>query len=205
VFTFRNHVVLLFSLACSIASAHASAATISGAVWSVSSAQAQNAVSPSVPATPANITFAFTTSAALNFRSNDDLSAYAFFEYGGVPAGAFVGPDISFDNTLTTLTVNNFDLLHDVTFALGHDDGVSMYLNGVAFYSSPGGTVFKQSYVTYTGPTVTGTLEIVYGECCTPPAIFVTNLPTGGGTPEPRTFLLFASGLVTALVSRRKF
>lgn len=110
------------------------------------------------------------------------------------------------DPTLTTFTVNNFTLEHGEQFQVGHDDGASFYINGDVFFSEPGPTGYVLSTFTYTGPTVTdGTLEIVYGECCSPPGIFTTNLPTGGNAPEPGTLMMFGTGIVgMAGLLRRK-
>jgi PEP-CTERM motif-containing protein len=88
---------------------------------------------------------------------------------------------------------------------VGHDDGTSFYINSTNFFSQPGPTAYVLSTFTYTGPTTTGTLNIVYGECCTPPGIFATNLPTGGNTPEPGTLAMFGSGVIgLAGLLRRK-
>lgn len=194
-----------FAVALLAIGAHASTVTINGAVWAVNSVIAQHALLEWLPATPPNITFTFTTSSELMFASSTDQSAYAFFESGGVPANAFVGPDMPFSNALTLFTVNNFTLLHNTSFTVGHDDGASFYINGVRFYVSPGPTTFNEAIAQYTGPTVIGgTLQMVYGECCQPPAILETDLPTGG-VPEPSTLLLFGPALLGVVtVFRRK-
>ena len=197
---------LLITLILATVGAQASSVMVDGAVWSVSSSASGNAVIGSVPLTPANITFSFTTTSALNFASGDDNSVYAFFESGGVPAGAFVGADMGFNDTITMFTVNNFTLAHNTPFTLGHDDGASFYINGNIFYTNPGPTSFQVNTFTYSGPTVTGgTLQIVYGECCGAPGYFETNLPTGGTTPEPGTLVMVGSGALGLVgVIRRK-
>lgn len=198
--------LLLITLALATVGAQAGTVSVNGAVWAVSPSASQNAVIASVPATPADITFSFTTTSALNFASTDDSSVYGFFESGGVPAGAFVGADMGFNDTITTLTVNNFTLPHNTAFTLGHDDGASFYINGNVFYSNPGPTSFQVNNFTYSGPTITGgTLQIVYGECCGAPGYFETNLPTGGNAPEPSTFVLLGSGFMGLIgIARRK-
>ena len=196
--------LLVVTLTLAAIGAQASSVTVNGAVWSVSDATAGNAVLASVPGTLADITFTFTTSSALNFASTDDASVYAFFESGGVPSSAFTGVDKGLNDTIITLTVNDFTLPHNTSFSLGHDDGASFYINGTSFFSDPGPTSFVLSTFTYTGPTVTGgTLEMVYGECCGAPAYFETNLPTA--VPEPGTLAMFGSGVLgLAGIIRRK-
>lgn len=182
-------------LALAAVSAQAGSVTVLGTVYEVTDAEAGNAVLPLPNDAVLTNTFTVTATSLISFSSNDDASTYAFLQSGG--AMNITGPDHGFNDTLTTFIVNNFTLPSGTQFMVGHDDGASFYINGSVFFSQPGPTGYVLSTFTYNGPTVNnGILELVYGECCGAPAIFATNLPTGGNAPELGTLAMFGSGVL---------
>lgn len=68
----------------------------------------------------------------------------------------------------------------------------------------PGPTSPTLTTVTYTGPTGTFAFDLVYGECCGPPAVLATTLPLRGTAPEPATLALLGLGLAAAGFARRR-
>lgn len=89
-------------------------------------------------------------------------------------------------------------------FSVGHDDGTEMYVNGINVLSNPGPTSFASTPYTYTGPTGTYSFNFLYGETHGAPAVYETNLETGGNAPEPGTFALLGTGLLAAAGAIRR-
>jgi hypothetical protein len=56
----------------------------------------------------------------------------------------------------------------------------------------------------YTGPTGTFDFQLVYGECCGPPAALIVQLPLISQVPEPGTVLLLAIGLIGLGLAQRR-
>ncbi len=185
-----------------MAAALQASVTVTGAVYTVTEAESQNAVLPLPMDAVLNNTFIVNATGLISFSESDN-SIYTFLNSGG--AIGITGPDGSMDPTLVVFVVPNFTLSNGAMFQVGHDDGASFYIGSTNFFSQPGPTSYVLSTFTYTGPTTTGTLNIVYGECCGTPGIFATNLPTGGNTPEPGTLIMFGSGVIgLAGLLRRK-
>jgi len=87
-----------------------------------------------------------------------------------------------------------------------HDDGITLYIgpnpatsSSTSVISAPGPTSADTSTGTYAGASGLQNLTLLYDECCGPPGILNLSLvpPTNPPppTPEPGTWLLFASGL----------
>jgi hypothetical protein len=86
------------------------------------------------------------------------------------------------------------------TFTFAHDDGVTMLVNGVTYVNQPGPTGAVTTTATYTGPTGNEAFEIVYTECCSPPAVLQTTLVgPANGTPEPSSVIMVGSALLLGL------
>ena len=104
------------------------------------------------------------------------------YENGGSPATALSNgasdtstdpppSGVLFDLTgTTTLTAG-------VTYSVTHDDGMTLYIDGTSFLSSPGPTSSVPTSGKWMGTTGTHSFEIVYGECCGLAAVLGTSIP----------------------------
>jgi hypothetical protein len=108
------------------------------------------------------------------------------------------------DSTLTKFT-GTVTVTTGEKFSVGHDDGLTLSIGGLLTINVPGPTGFAVTTATYTGPSGNKPFELVYGECCGPPAALVINLPLVSQVPEPATLAILGTGLVgLGLMRRRK-
>jgi hypothetical protein len=195
----KHFLVSVFVLAASVGVAHAN--TVSGQLWRVPEATAQNAIPANVPGTTPDVTFDVTT--PFNFNATGatigtwlaSSSAFNIHENTAGTLGALMD-----NGTLGTLL--NFTGLVSVftgeTFTVTHDDGLTLIIDGINLGFNSGPTAPTTSTATYTGPTGNFAFQLVYDECCGGPAVLQVNLPfaavplpvAGAGLPG----LIFAGG-----------
>ena len=181
---------------------------MSGSVWIVPAAVAQNAIPGNVPGTPADVTFQ-APSDPLSFDSRFGANDYNLLNFL-LTGGAF-NIDEHTAGALSATTNNHlFQFLGQVSVTNGqqfdvlHDDGLTLIIGGLTVVDVPGPTAPTTTLATYTGPTGTFDFELVYGECCGPPAALIIDLPLITQVPEPGTVLLLAIGLIGLGLARRR-
>jgi len=206
--------------------AQANLVTLTGNAWvNQPTSVSQNATLPT-PATPSDLSFTVTSDTDLLLSSCGPLTlaglctqpfntSYTLGQWLATPpqsgtqvVGGFASPSgLGVANALATTMDNSYwafqgtaNVTNGEQFTVNHDDGAQFYVNGVAIPGISGlPTAPQQNIITYTGPTLAGaSIELIYTECCGAPAVFETNLPTGGinPVPDPSTGLLLGSGLL---------
>ena len=183
-------------------------ATIVGSAYFVSEAESQNAV----------IGFAHGAANATFSLPNGPI---AFTSAGGYSLGAFLASspgEITLTGTAADLAQNldsvaggtmieltgTVSVVNGQMFTVQHDDGLQLMIDGLLVVDVPGPTAPAITTVTYTGPTGTFAFDLVYGECCGPPAVLATSLPLVGNVPEPATLALLSAALIGFGVARRR-
>jgi len=179
-------------------------ASVTGSIWENDLTGAQNAIPSNVPLTTPDVTF---TTPSINFSSG---GLYTIGEFLSSGSGSTVLTGSSqlgntLDNTLFdfqgTVSVTNGQ-----SFIAGHDDGLTLVINGQTVISAPGPTSFTTTPSVYTGPTGTYAFNLVYGECCGAPADLQISLPLiSAPVPEPETYAMLLAGLgLMGFMVRRK-
>ncbi|SRR6266851_2725134 len=185
-------------------------ATIIGAAYFVSEAESQNAVIGFAHGAP-NATFSL-PNGPISFTSAGGYSLGAFLASSpgeitltGTAADLAQALDSVAGGTMIELT-GSVSVINGQTFTVQHDDGLQLRIGGLLVVDVPGPTAPVITTVTYTGPTGTFAFDLVYGECCGPPAVIATSLPLVGTTvPEPATLALLSAAVIGFGVARRRW
>jgi PEP-CTERM motif len=91
------------------------------------------------------------------------------------------------------------------SFTVTHDDGVTFLVNGLTVLSAPGPTAPTTDTFTYTGSTGTQSFDFAYGECCGAPAVLETTLVPSTSVPEPGTLAILGTVLIGFGAMRRRW
>lgn len=202
--------VALLNVALVLSASGAQAAVASGELWHVPEATSQNAIPANVPAAPADVTFDVNT--PFNF-SGTSVTVGTWLSSSGTGAFNIVentpGTLASLMDDFNEGTLVRFTGFVSVTngqeFEVTHDDGLTLIIGGLDLGFSPLPTPPTTTTATYTGPTGTFPFLLVYGECCSGPAVLQVDLPFTSSVPEPATALLVGIGIAgLAWRSRRK-
>jgi len=181
---------------------------VSGSVWLVAPGIAGNATPANVPATPPDVTFQ-APSDPLSFDSRFGVNDYNLLNFL-LTGGAFNIVEHTAGALSNTTNDHLYQFLGQVSVTTGqqfdvlHDDGLTLIIGGLTVVNVPGPTPPITTIATYTGPTGTFDFQLVYGECCGPPAALVVDLPLITQVPEPGTVLLLAIGLIGLGLARRR-
>jgi len=183
----------------------AQATPITGSLWAVNEAVAQDAIPANVPLDAPDVTFKVN---ALDFNPLHigQQTVYQWLVSGG--AFNIIGsPDAlntrmeepgrmgTLVEFLGDITVTTGD-----TFVVTHDDGLTLIIGAtnLGFPSGPAGFPYDVSTRIYAGPSGTFPFQLVYADCCGSPAYLRVEV-----VPEPTTLALLGSGLALAGLRRR--
>jgi len=178
---------------------------VSGKLWQVSDAIAQNAVLANVPSRTPDVTF--DVNSPLNFNSPDSVQSFLSSGSAFNIVENTAGTLSSLMSDGVTSTLISFSGIINVTngqqFTVTHDDGLTLVIGDLNLGFSSGPTAPTTSIATYTGPTGEFPFQLVYSECCSGSAVLQIDLPFTSPVPEPASSVLLLMGLSTLIMCRR--
>ena len=184
------------------------ASTITGTVYSTATYPAPLNPSQTPGTTPGTTTYGSFTVNQINFyggptNSSPSYTVGGFLNSNGSVAtlGSGLNPSMSLDNTEFQFLGSSY--FSAGTYTVTHDDGTFLYLNGSSTCAICSGSPTTAEDSTFTiGTSGVYSFDLLYAEVNGAPAVL--TLPTSA-TPEPSTFVLLGSGLmsVAGLVRRR--
>ncbi len=120
----------------------------------------------------------------------------------------YASPVLFLNNTLWEFTGSAL-FTNGETYSVTHDDGVNLYVNGIAVLLDGDATEPVVNSFTYTGPMGVFNFDFLYSQCCLGTADFVTDLVpdlTSAPEPAPASLLLAAALLAGGFYkARRRF
>ena len=138
--------------------------------------------------------------------ASDGYTVGGFLATGGatILTGSAAALTAGLNNTVFEFT-GTVTVTTGETFQAGHDDGLQLMIGSTLVIDAPGPTGFTTTPATYLGPSGTFSFDLVYGECCGPPALLGVALPLEStSVPEPATLALLSVCLITLGLSRRR-
>jgi hypothetical protein len=195
------------------------ASTFTIDVWTDEPTDSMSANSAHVPGTTPTFVYDFsTTTGALELfipgGGTDTVAAFLATEPAGDGTMSCVSCTGASDPVIGDLQNTFFKItgttlaLNGESYTITHDDGASLYIDGIKVIQKGAPTPSSISSGTYSGPTGPESFELVYGENNGLPAQLVATLPVPGATsttPLPATLPLLATGLgFLGFLGRRK-
>jgi hypothetical protein len=186
------------------------ASTITIDIWTGQPFAASHATASNVPGSTPNFIYTLSTTTGILDFDAPAHAAYTVAEFfstetggsaactGGSSGCGAIGTANNLDNALFEITgVTNVSVANE-SYTVTHDDGSSLYIDGIKVFSKGSPTSAESSSGTTTAPVGIQSFELVYGEVNGLPAILDATLPQPAvvaTTPLPATLPLLAGGL----------